>query len=120
MSDIQERLKESSKTCLDSYEAWNGNKKDSDGRENLQESIHELRKVISRLEIEIAVSERDNSSNKPIPIPTHRSQNKKDANSESILPDHGQTEEQNNRGRNNNGGGRRQQRSRKTAGKKAD
>jgi len=89
MSEIHERLKETSKICLDSYDKWNSDKKNADGREQLQESIHELRKIISRLEIEIATSERDNSSNKPIPIPTHRSQNKKDANNESILPDHG-------------------------------
>lgn len=119
MSEVQDRLKEASKTCIDSYDAWNGDKKKAEVRETLQESIHDLRKVISRLEIEMAVSERDSSSNKPIPIPTHRSQNKKDAGTESILPDNGQTEEQNGKSRNNNGGGRRS-RPRKTAGKRQD
>jgi hypothetical protein len=35
--------------------------------------VHELRKVTSRIEIELAISDRNNSSLKPMPIPPHRS-----------------------------------------------
>ncbi|MAE50474.1 MAG: hypothetical protein CMH27_01550 [Micavibrio sp.] len=71
-ADIQERLKTTSEACLKCYEAWAGNDKDAKARESLQEAIHELRKVASRLEIELAMSERDQMAQKPIPIPPHR------------------------------------------------
>ena len=91
MSEIKKRLQESTETCLKCYEAWDADKKNSDARENLQEAIHDLRKVGSRLEIEIAVSERDNMSDKPLPIPPHRSSSKAKGTVESILPDQGNT-----------------------------
>lgn len=91
MSEVKDRLKEATKECLDKYEAWDSNKKDSSLREQLQETIHELRKVASRVEIDIAVSERDNMSDKPLPIPPHRSQSKAKGTVESILPDNGNT-----------------------------
>ncbi|MCB1651029.1 MAG: hypothetical protein KDI46_03165 [Alphaproteobacteria bacterium] len=73
MSDeIKDRLRNSAEACLKSYEAWAGNKKDGGKREDLQDTVHELRKVASRLEIEIAISERNESGNKQIPIPPHR------------------------------------------------
>lgn len=70
--EIKQRLQDSTEKCMKAYEAWNGNKKDADKREALQEAVHELRKVASRLEIEVAVSERGDGSQKPIPIPHHR------------------------------------------------
>lgn len=76
MDDIQERLKETSQNCISSYEKWAGNKKDRPSAESLQEAIHELRKVSSRLEIELAISERDEMALKPIPIPPHRASRK--------------------------------------------
>lgn len=72
MDDIKARLQETSENCFKCYESWSGNKKDRKAREDLQEAIHELRKVSSRLEIELAVSERNEMSQKPIPIPSHR------------------------------------------------
>src|SRR5690606_14955062 len=71
-----QRLKETTADCIKCYEAWQGNKKDEEARENLGEAIHELRKVASRLEIEIAVSEREQMASKPIAIPPHRSSRK--------------------------------------------
>lgn len=103
MSEIKKRLQENTENCLKSYEAWDGDKKSSDKREQLQEAIHELRKVASRLEIEIAVSERANMSEKPLPIPPHRSSSKAKGAVESILPDNGNTE-----GNSNNGGGKKE------------
>ncbi len=76
MDEIQTRLSETSKTCLEAYGNWVEDKKDSNVKEALQSAIHELRKVSSRLEIELAVSERDHSTSKPLPIPAHRSTNK--------------------------------------------
>ncbi|MFP4097561.1 MAG: hypothetical protein ACLFP8_01570 [Alphaproteobacteria bacterium] len=72
-SDIQVRLKETSQNCLDAYLAWKDKKLDSKAQEQLHGAIHELRKVSSRLEIELAMSERDQLSSKPLPIPSHRS-----------------------------------------------
>lgn len=77
MEEIDKRLSETSTACLTAYEAWNKDKKDGKAREALQESVHELRKVASRLEIEVAVSERDEMTQKPIPIPPHRDSHSK-------------------------------------------
>ncbi|MCB1720847.1 MAG: hypothetical protein KDI11_03740 [Alphaproteobacteria bacterium] len=73
MSDeIQDRLKNSTEKCLKAYEAWRKDEKNAGARETLQDSVHELRKVASRLEIELAVSDRKNTTQKPMPIPPHR------------------------------------------------
>lgn len=73
MEEIEQRLKEATEICLVSHAAWCKNRKDSQTREKLMEAVHELRKVAARLEIEIAISERDEMAAKPIPIPPHRS-----------------------------------------------
>ncbi len=72
MDEIEKRLEEASEICVKAYRVWSEDKKNSSGKEKLQESIHELRKVAARLEIELAVSERDEEGN-PIPILGHRS-----------------------------------------------
>ena len=72
MSEIKDRLREASDNCFKNYEVWQGDEKNANAREALQEAIHELRKVGSRLEIELAISERDQMAQKPIPIPPHR------------------------------------------------
>lgn len=77
MEEIEQRLKEATANCLAAHAEWHGNRKDSGTREKLMESVHELRKVAARLEIEIAISERDEMAAKPIPIPPHRSSNRK-------------------------------------------
>lgn len=89
--DIQTRLKQTSQDCLDAHGAWEKDKKDAKAQENLHSSIHELRKVSSRLEIELAISERDQMTSKPLPIPSHRSTSKGGDNT-SILEDKGNTE----------------------------
>lgn len=80
MDEIQTRLQETSKTCLDAYTIWVEKKKDSKAQEDLSSAIHELRKVSSRLEIELAISERDQVTSKPLPIPSHRSNPKRGGN----------------------------------------
>lgn len=66
------RLRASADECIAAYDRWTKSKKDLTARENLMEALHELRKVASRLEIEVAVSERDEMTGRPIPIPPHR------------------------------------------------
>jgi len=72
MDEIKQRLQETGEECFKRYEAWRGDEKDNKVREQLQDAIHELRKVASRLEIELAVSERNQMASKPLPIPPHR------------------------------------------------
>ncbi len=114
--DVKTRLENTSKICIESYEAWDA-KKEAETRENLQEALHELRKVASRVEIEITKSERQASSGKPIPIPSHRSNSKSKDAVESILPDQGNTEEKS--GSKKDGGARRS-RTRRPAPRRKD
>lgn len=72
MDEIKQRLEETGAACVTTYAAWRGDEKSSDTRADLLEAIHELRKVASRLEIELAISERNNTTSKPIPVPSHR------------------------------------------------
>lgn len=72
MEDIQNRLSETGAACLSAFEAWDKSKSDEKAKEALNEAVHELRKVAARIEIEMAVSERDPKKNKRIPIPEHR------------------------------------------------
>jgi len=73
MDEIKQRLEDTSAACVKTFVAWRGDEKNNEARTELQEAIHELRKVASRLEIELAVSDRNNNTSKPIPIPSHRS-----------------------------------------------
>ena len=89
MDEIQTRLKETSEACMKAYEAWVDKKKDSKAQEDLGNAIHELRKVSSRLEIELAISERDQVTSKPLPIPEHRSNTKKPQGGDNFNADNG-------------------------------
>lgn len=77
MDEIEQRLRDVSDSCVKAYLAWAGNKKDPDLREDLQDAIHEMRKISARLEIEIAVNERGDMASRPIPTPPHRSTRKR-------------------------------------------
>ena len=83
--DIKTRLQDSAAECLKSYEVWSESKKDSSARENLHAAVHELRKVASRLEIELAVSDRDQNTQKKIPIPTHRDSGRRHHNKDENI-----------------------------------
>ncbi len=78
MDEIEKRLRESTDACIKSFEDWVKASKSLESREVLMETMHEVRKVISRVEIEIAISERDRLGSRPIPIPAHRSQRKRE------------------------------------------
>lgn len=77
MDEIEKRLRESTDACIRGFEAWVKASRSPETREPLMEAMHEVRKVVSRLEIEIAISERDRLGSRPIPIPPHRSQRKR-------------------------------------------
>lgn len=77
MDEIEKRLREGADNCIKFYEAWRANEKDSKGREALLEAVHELRKVAARMEIEMAISERNEMAARPIPIPPHRASRKR-------------------------------------------
>lgn len=72
MDEIDKRLRETADRCIKAYDGWSKAKKDISAREELMEAVHELRKVASRVEIEVAVSERDEMAMRPLPIPPHR------------------------------------------------
>ncbi len=76
MDEIEQRLRTATDACISSYDAWRKNQKQDGAREALLEAVHELRKVAARLEIEVAVSERDEMAARPIPIPPHRASRK--------------------------------------------
>lgn len=78
-TNVQERLQNTVAHCMSCYDAWKSDSKNVEARQQLEESVHELRKVTSRIEIELAISDRNNSSLKPMPIPPHRSSKPKPA-----------------------------------------
>lgn len=77
MDEIEKRLRDATDNTVKFYSAWRTQQKDGKAREELMEAVHELRKIAARLEIEIAVSERNEMSAKPIPIPPHRASRKR-------------------------------------------
>lgn len=76
MDEIAARLKDTTDTCLATYNVWCQDKKATEPTAELKEAVHELRKVASRLEIEMAKNEREELAQRPIPIPPHRAKRK--------------------------------------------
>lgn len=72
-----QRLQETAAKCLSSLDTWNKDLKNTEAREDLLEAVHELRKVTSRLEIDIAMNDRKAVNAKPIPVPEHKSKSEK-------------------------------------------
>ena len=69
---IEERLKNNTSELFEALEAWRDAKLDDEARQRLRDTIHELHRIAARLEIDMAVAERDEQAKKPIPIPGHR------------------------------------------------
>lgn len=63
------RLQEASAKCQEYYSSW---KQGNNGESQLSESLHELRRAVARVEIELAASHSGDSALRPIPIPLHR------------------------------------------------
>ena len=70
--EVDKRLRETADRCVKAYDVWSKAKRNAAAREELMDAIHELRKVGSRIEIELAVSDRDEMTSHQIPIPPHR------------------------------------------------
>ena len=107
MDEIGQRLKECADACISAYEKWMVAKKEVTALENLQEAVHELRKVSARLEIEMAVSEREEMSQRPIPVPPHRAAKRREGGNDlpDFITEGGESEDGGNRSR--QGGGAR-------------
>ncbi len=67
--DVHQRLRETADRCIRFYESWNSG---NDGESELTDALHDLRRVLARIEIELAASHADESAQRPIPIPLHR------------------------------------------------
>lgn len=68
--ETHQRLIEHMNILACTYSDWcQNNGLDSDA---LHEALHESRKVLARIEIELATSKRDGCKHAPIPVPTHR------------------------------------------------
>jgi hypothetical protein len=111
MEEIEKRLRESTDACIKSFENWVKQNKNLESRESLMEAMHEVRKVIARVEIEIAISERDRLGSRPLPIPPHRSSRKSQGSEEGDFGDDDGNFEapeapRQNEGRRQHGGGR--------------
>lgn len=87
MEETQQRLKDAAEACIKAYEIWGASKKNAEAREQLQEAVHELRKVAARLEIEMASSERDEMTQRPLAVPPHRASRPRNAEIGNELPD---------------------------------
>lgn len=86
MEETAQRLRTAADSCIKAYEQWSSGRKNLEAREALQEAVHELRRVNARLEIEVAASERDEMTQRQIPIPPHRSARRRPGES-GDLPD---------------------------------
>lgn len=104
--DIANRLEETTKACLAAYKNWDSKKNDTAALEQLQEATHELRKVASRLEIEMAISERSDLADRPLPIPPHKSSRKGRGNNNGGDDNIGNSHEDSEGSDNGNGGGK--------------
>ncbi len=74
-----ERFANRSENFFKAYEAWEKEQLCSEKRDDLRKALHSMRKVLARVEIEMALSESKERAKNPMPIPTHRTQNKKKA-----------------------------------------
>jgi transposase-like protein len=66
------RLRETARASLVAYRNW----RQTPGEKSIQtlgDAVHELRRVLARIEIDMAASRRDEQAARPIPIPWHRS-----------------------------------------------
>lgn len=68
---VEGRLRDTARSCLVAYRGWK--QTPSEGSiQTLHDAVHELRKALARIEIDMSASRRDEQVNRPIPIPAHR------------------------------------------------
>ncbi|MFC7331767.1 hypothetical protein [Rhodocista pekingensis] len=63
------RMATAAQTCAELYRTWKANPAEA-GIQGLDDALHELRRVIARMEIEMSASRREEQ--RPIPIPSYR------------------------------------------------
>jgi hypothetical protein len=69
---VEARLRETARGCLSAYRSW----RQAPGETSVQtlsEAVHELRKALARVEIDMSAGRREEQAIRPIPIPVHRS-----------------------------------------------
>ncbi|CAO3411152.1 hypothetical protein [Azospirillum largimobile] len=68
---VEGRLRDTAKACISAYRGWR--QQPSEGTiQALSDSVHELRKALARVEIDMSASRREEQAIRPIPIPAHR------------------------------------------------
>lgn len=68
---VEGRLRETARGCLAAYRNW----RQAPGEGSIQtlsDAVHELRKALARIEIDMSASRREEQALRPIPIPSHR------------------------------------------------
>lgn len=68
---VEARLRETARGCLSAYRNW----RQTPGETSIQalsDAVHDLRKALARIEIDMSASRREEQAIRPIPIPAHR------------------------------------------------
>ncbi|MDR3519178.1 MAG: hypothetical protein P4M00_25570 [Azospirillaceae bacterium] len=68
---VEARLRDTARSCLVGYRGWR-QQPGENSIQALQEAMHDLRKALARIEIDISMALRNEHVARPIPIPTHR------------------------------------------------
>lgn len=68
---VEGRLRETARGCLAAYRGWRQQPSES-SIQALSDAVHELRKALARIEIDMSASRREEQAIRPIPIPAHR------------------------------------------------
>lgn len=71
VDEVEARLRETARGCLAAYRAWR-QQPGQGSIQTLSDAVHDLRKVLARIEIDMSASRRDEQVARPIPIPAHR------------------------------------------------
>ncbi|GAA4254916.1 hypothetical protein [Azospirillum formosense] len=68
---VEARLRDTARGCLNAYRGWRQQPGEA-SIQTLSEAVHELRKALARIEIDMSASRREEQALRPIPIPAHR------------------------------------------------
>lgn len=68
---VEGRLRDTAKACISAYRSWRQQPSES-SIQSLSDTVHELRKALARIEIDMSASRREEQAIRPIPIPAHR------------------------------------------------
>ena len=71
VDEVEARLRETARGCLAAYRTWR-QQPGQGSIQSLSDAVHDLRKVLARIEIDMSASRREEQVARPIPIPAHR------------------------------------------------